>query len=302
MIFSLRQKAAEEAQRLPDLLLKADRIATSILSGEHNQRRSGSGEKFWQYREYDPSDRPQDIDWRQTAKGDRVFIRQKEWQTTQTALFWCQNNSAMDYHSDKDLPTKHENAVVMALALSILATNTGEQVAALNSSDMPGRQDTALEKLARHVTAHKTDDLPMAADMNPAKHSTIFLLGDFLAPVDSIKDRLKNLKERTENIVLIQILDPAELTLPFDGRGIFRTPETSAAHSHEYLIENIETIRSAYRDRIDGHNAALSELCRKQGWHYIRHSTDVPVSESLQALWGIMRSHSVHNRAGGNAR
>lgn len=302
MIFSLRQRASEEAQRLPDLLLKADRIARSILSGEHNQRRSGTGEKFWQYREYDPSDRPQDIDWRQTAKGDRVYIRQKEWQTTQTALFWCQNNSAMDYHSDKALPTKHENAVVMALALSILSTNMGEQVAALNSSDMPGRQEAAQEKLARHVTAHRTDDLPTAADMNPIKNSSVFLLGDFLTPVEEIKDRLKKLKERTDNIVLIQVLDPAELTLPFDGRGIFRTPETNAPGSQEYLIENIETVREAYRERIASHNAALSELCRKQGWHYICHRTDHPVSESLQALWMVMRAHSVHNRAGGGAR
>lgn len=299
MILSLRQKAAAEAERIPDLILQGERIATSILSGEHAQHRAGSGEKFWQYREYDPSDRPQDIDWRQTAKGDRVFIRQKEWQTTQTALFWCQNNAAMAYHSDKSLPSKHDAAIVMALALSILATNAGEQIAALNSNDMPGRQDNAMEKMAQHMVNDKTDELPDTTAMKAIKNSTIFLLGDFLAPVDGIKDRLRHLRERSDNIVLIQILDPAELTLPFDGRIIFRSPDSTTQHS-EQLVENIETVRDEYQKRIHAHIKALAALCRKQGWHYIQHRTDASAGESLQMLWHMMRAHSIYNpQAGG---
>ena len=78
-------RAERDAAHLPDMQLRAEKAAQSIFNADHNQHKTGTGEKFWQYREYIFGDRPQDIDWRQSAKGDRIYIRQKEWQTT---LHW----------------------------------------------------------------------------------------------------------------------------------------------------------------------------------------------------------------------
>ena len=149
-----RYKAEDAVAGLPGLVTTAEKAAASILAGGHTQRKPGMGEKFWQFRDYDVADRPQDIDWRQSAKGDRLFVREKEWQTTQTALLWCQRDAGMDYRSDDKLPKKQDAAMVLTLALGLLLSRAGEQIAPLEGSALPGRSELAIQKLGEALLDH----------------------------------------------------------------------------------------------------------------------------------------------------
>jgi uncharacterized protein (DUF58 family) len=60
-----RYQAAEIAERIPALLLAAQRIAATIEQGVHGRRRVGRGEAFWQFRQYYPGDEIRRLDWRQ---------------------------------------------------------------------------------------------------------------------------------------------------------------------------------------------------------------------------------------------
>ncbi len=149
----LRRRAEDEAARLPPLMTAAQNAAQTIRSGEHAKRRAGTGEKFWQFRDYQAGDRPQDIDWRQSGKGDRVFVRQKEWQTAQTALFWCGGGPGMAWRSNPKLQTKREAALTMSLAMSLLLTQGGEQVGLLAGGMNAGRSELALETIGTQSAA-----------------------------------------------------------------------------------------------------------------------------------------------------
>ena len=48
----------------------------------------GMGENFWQFRPYQTGDTVEGIDWRQSAKGDRLYIRETEWSAAQTVWLW----------------------------------------------------------------------------------------------------------------------------------------------------------------------------------------------------------------------
>ncbi len=48
----LRQAAESLSQRLPALLVEADRVAATVAPGVHGRRRTGMGETFWQFRQY----------------------------------------------------------------------------------------------------------------------------------------------------------------------------------------------------------------------------------------------------------
>lgn len=274
-------RAERDAAHLPDMQLRADKAAQSIFNADHNQHKTGTGEKFWQYREYIFGDRPQDIDWRQSAKGDRIYIRQKEWQTTQTALFWCQNNEAMQYHGNAKTPTKAEEAITISLALAKMVTRTGEQIALLDGRLRAGRNEKALNKLGETLCYPNNKALPNANIHDLPRHASLFLVGDFLSDPALVEKALKPLHGYVDNAVLVQVLDPAELTLPFSGHMVFR----QSAEAQKYPITSVSSVRADYQSRVQSHIAALQDICRKFQWHYCLHESGTPIVDTLGLIW-----------------
>jgi uncharacterized protein (DUF58 family) len=70
-----RNKAEHLADALPPLLVEADRVAHTIAQGLHGRRRAGMGEAFWQFRRYRQGDMATSIDWRKSARSDRLYVR-----------------------------------------------------------------------------------------------------------------------------------------------------------------------------------------------------------------------------------
>lgn len=283
----LRHAADTAAADLPALLAEAEKAAEGILSGEHRLRKPGQGESFWQFRDYEPQDRPQDIDWRQSAKGDRVFIRQKEKQTPQPVSLWCAGGPSMDYTSRRNSLTKATQAAIMTLALSLLLTKRGEHVSLLGGLRNPGRSEYTLTRLGEQLIDNLQNgrSLP-AADAGtfiPSGHTAI-LTGDFLSPLPEIEDALRQLNTNAGTGFIIQVLDPAELELPFSGRIIFRDPLTDK----RIPIENAADVSKAYNNRINTHLSLLRQLCREMDYGYYLHLTDQSLTNSLSEIWDLV--------------
>jgi uncharacterized protein (DUF58 family) len=281
---SFRHRAEAAAAGLPDLIAAAEKAASSVLAGEHRQQRTGPGERFWQFRDYDPSDRPQDIDWRQSAKGDRVFIRQRERQNTQTVLLWLQGNKGMEYRSAPALPTKREDAAVLALGTALLLTRRGELTGLLDGANRPGRSGAAIQTLAEDLLHVPSAALPQPRGRSVPANAGVMLFGDFLTDPESTLAAIEPLAGRAPSGMIVQVLDPAELTLPFSGRVVFEEMDGRADHH----VMNVESVREAYRQRIEDHCENLRQLCCRYRWHYMRHITGDEITPSLFHIWRAM--------------
>ena len=101
---------------MPPLMVAAERVAATVAQGVHGRRRVGPGETFWQFRQYSQGDTPNSIDWRQSAKSDRVYVREREWEAAQTVWLWCDQSPSMDYSSSRELESKHDRAALLTLA------------------------------------------------------------------------------------------------------------------------------------------------------------------------------------------
>ena len=110
----------DDAASLPPLMVAAERVAATVAQGVHGRRRIGVGETFWQFRQYEYGDRPETIDWRQSAKSDRVFVREMEWEAAQSIWLWRDLSHSMDWRSGANHPTKRERADLLTLALAAL--------------------------------------------------------------------------------------------------------------------------------------------------------------------------------------
>jgi uncharacterized protein (DUF58 family) len=79
---------------------------------------------------------------------------------------------------------------------------------------------------------------------------------------------------------MLQVLDPAEDALPFNGRVRFHGLEGEG----DTLIGRVETVRDDYTNLLAQHRAALADLARAGGWTFNTHRTDRPPQAPLLAL------------------
>ena len=119
------------ADRMPRLVLEARRVAATLSHGLHGRRRAGAGETFWQFRPFVAGEAAQRIDWRRSARDDRLYVREREWETAQSVWLWIDRSASMGYVSDLAQAPKIERALVLGLALADAFVEGGERVGLL---------------------------------------------------------------------------------------------------------------------------------------------------------------------------
>lgn len=279
-----RGEAEHIAAALPPLLIAAERLATATALGVHGRRRAGMGETFWQFRRYQPEDSTAAIDWRQSAKSQHLYVREREWEAAESVWFWRDGSPGMNFASSQSLPTKQERASVLALALASLLVRGGERVALIGGDYPPTTGRIALRRIAHCLSEpkHSADDLPPANVT--IRNSAIVWISDFLAPFEQIEARMRALAHAGAHGYLVQVIDPAEEDFPFTGRVKFEAPR----RDDETTFGRAETVRADYRARFMAHVETLGELARRLNWTFTRHRTDRSPQTALIALYAAL--------------
>ena len=96
----LREQAETLAASLPPLLAASERLAAAVSLGVHGRRKSGMGETFWQFRRYRSEDPSTAVDWRQSAKSQHLFVREREWEASEAVWFWRDGSANMRFKSE----------------------------------------------------------------------------------------------------------------------------------------------------------------------------------------------------------
>lgn len=272
------------AARMPSLLVAANRVSHTVAHGIHGRRRRGPGETFWQFRHLEDSDAAETIDWRRSASSDHLYVREREWEAAHTAWMWVDLSLSMAFRSHLSETSKIDRAIVLALSMGELLVQGGERIGIMGGRARTGR--TAVTKLALSIARRINDpalgggSLPAAAALGA--FSECLLFSDFLEPVEELAPRLERLAVQGVRGHLIQVLDPAEETLPYQGRTEFTAAETG----ERMIAGRAETLREKYQERMSEHRQQLLELLRRLEWSLLVHHTDHPPEEALLALHG----------------
>ena len=280
----MQHRAEQLASTLPPLLVAAQRVAATVAQGVHGRRRVGQGETFWQYRRYVPGDSARSVDWRRSAKSDLVFVRETEWEAAQTVWLWRDTSASMRWHSRRDLPEKADRAEVLLRALALLLVGAGERISLLGEGLPPTTGRAALFRLSHGI------DRPTAAPVGiPAfeplpRHAELVVIGDLLAPLDEVRELVGKFVARGVRGHLLQVLDPAEETLPFAGRVRFDGMEGEASA----LLPRVESLRGDYAERMVEHRAGLAHIAQAAGWFFSTHHTDRSPESGLLTLYGAL--------------
>jgi uncharacterized protein (DUF58 family) len=280
---ALQHRAEQLAATLPPLLVEAERVATTVAQGVHGRRRVGTGETFWQFRQYEPGDPVPRIDWRESAKSMRLYIRETEWEAAQSVWLWRDSSASMDYASSAALASKRARTDLLLLALAALLVRGGERVTLLGSGLPPASGRAVLSRLALTLERAATgDNLPKFEPL--PRYGQLVVIGDLLAPLEEVHALIGRFAATGLRGHLLQVLDPAEETLPFMGRVRFEGMEQEKS----LLISRVETVREQYWARLAQHRAGLAAIARATGWSFGMHRTDRPPHSALLALYGAL--------------
>lgn len=283
------------AKRLPALLVEASRVAQTVAHGIHGRRRAGPGETFWQFRQYEQSDAALLIDWRRSAGSDHLFIREREWEAAHTVRLWTDLSPSMAFRSHLATQTKRDRALVLSFAIGELLVEGGERVGIMGGA-APSSGRRTISKIAMALSrdvqqGREFPSLPPRATLS--RFSECILFSDFLDPPETLAPVLEHIAGQGVRGHLIQILDPAEETLPYNGRVEFAGMESA----DRMLAPRAEDLRRAYIERLARHKEAIIAVTRRLEWSYLLHHTDRPPGEALLALHMHLSGQSQSYRA-----
>ncbi|CAA7617689.1 DUF58 domain-containing protein [Magnetospirillum sp. UT-4] len=283
------------AERLPPLLVAAERVAATVAGGAHGRRRPGGGESFWQFRRLQPGDPAAAVDWRRSARGQRLFVRETEWAAAQTVWLWADPSPSMAWSSDRDRPAKADRARLLLLALAALLLKGGERVALLPGTLAPVTGPGALARVAEAMLAQTGEGAGLPPPGRLPRDAELVLASDFLMPLEQVDAGVRVLAATGAAGHLLQILDPAEETLPYAGRVRFSGCEGEG----ETLLRRTEDVRDAYAGRLAAHRDGLAAIARSVGWSFGLHRSDHPPEAALLALHARLSGRSGGGRGGG---
>lgn len=275
---SLAGRAAAQSGALPPLLVEAERIAATLILGDHGRKRAGPGETFWQYRPYGFGDSTQRIDWHKSARSDRVFIRENEWEAANTLWVWASCSPGMEFRSHLARVSKRERAELVAMAMACLAIRAQERVGALGAPHAPDHAPGQLTRIAGWLLRREGAGLPSFTRL--PRFSSAVLAGDFFEKPEEIARAFTAIAAAGVRGHVVQITDPAEETLPYQGRVEFQ----EMAGPSRFVAARAEALRSDYGNALAAHRARLRDLCRSIGWSFTVHRTDQAPAALLLGL------------------
>jgi uncharacterized protein (DUF58 family) len=272
--------------RIKSLELRARVVVHGFLSGLHRSPYHGFSVEFTEYRQYSPGDDPRFVDWRVYARSDRYFVKRFEDETNLRCYLVVDQSRSMDYGSLSF--TKANYAVTLGATLSYFLAGQRDAVGLITFDEAvaeylparyrPGHLRRLLLALDRPLSGKATDlaaPLRYVADL-VTKRGLIVLISDLLAPLDSLEQHLGYLRSRGHEVVVFQVLDPAELDFAFRTPALFRDLETGRE-----LYVDPTTAGRQYAMRLAEHREAIRTACDRQGIEFHGLATDRPLDLAL---------------------
>ena len=284
--------------KIKSLTLRAKAVADGFQSGIHRSPYHGFSAEFSEYRQYSPGDDPKYLDWRLYARSDRHFIKKFEDETNRRCYLLVDLSKSMQYSSGEY--SKADYARTLAATLAYFLSNQRDSVGLLLFAEeildyhearfRPGHMGRILASLDRNTEGKHTDlQKPLSQIARTVRQrGLVVLISDMLADVDSLKDNLGYLASRGHDILVLRVLDPAEVDFPFEDANMMRDLETG----RDIYVEPAEA-RKQYIENFTAHEQRIETACQQLGAEYTRMLTSDPLENGL---FDVIRSQMQRGR------
>jgi len=289
----------EAITRISRLDLRAREIVEGYLTGLHRSPYFGQSIEFVQHREYSIGDDPRRIDWKAWSKTDKYYIKQYEEETNLRTLLLIDASESMLYASGS--LTKYEYAATIGMCLAYLLLKQQDAVGLISFDDQirsvipqssrRNHLQSLLQGLAREVPSRKSDLYPILAKVadDHSQRGLVVLISDLFADRERLLKGLKLLRHRGHEVMVLQVLDDAELDFSFSGSTRFEGLEESGQ-----LLCDPRALREGYLEAMREFQYWVRRHCAGHQIDYqvIRtsESPDVVIAHLLNHRFGMRKT------------
>ena len=276
--------------RLEGLELRARLIVEGYVAGVHRSPYHGFSIEFAEHRQYAPGDDLRYLDWKVFGRTDKFYLKQFEEETNLVCSLVLDASESMRYQSSAAPMSKLQYAQCAAAALAYLVLKQQDSVglvtfdreirAFVRPSSNPSHLKQLLQVMQETAAERKTATGPIFHDLAERlkRRGIVVILSDLFDDVDSMMAGLKHLRHRRHEVVLLHVLDPAELEFPFHETTLFRGLEQLP----DVLVEP-RALRRAYLREFEGFRRRVKKGCRLHRVDYVEMRTDQALDVALSS-------------------
>jgi uncharacterized protein (DUF58 family) len=272
--------------RIKNLQLRARVVVEGFFAGLHRSPYHGFSVEFSEYRAYTPGDDPRYLDWKFYARSDRYCVKRFEDETNLLCYLVTDMSRSMSFGSVGYTKSDYARTLAASLAYFLFMQRDAvgllafeEKVADyLPPRHRPGHLRRLMAALDRETTGRSTNlarPLEQIAE-SVRKRGLVILISDLLAPSEGLRSKLGSLRSRGHDVVVLRVLDPAELDFRFFAPGMFQDVETG-----RQLYIDPDAARADYERRFAEHSAAMKRACLDFGIEFAELTTDRPLELAL---------------------
>lgn len=281
-----------EAAGLGGIELLTEGVVEGFLAGLHRSPRRGFSVEFAEHRSYQPGDELRYVDWKLLGRKDRLYVKQYEEETNLRAMLVLDVSRSMAWSGDTTRTlSKLAYAQRLAAAIGLILLRQRDATGLIAFDDavrsvLPARARSAqwhqlLAHLAGVVPGQGTAAEPAlrrVVDLLRRRGLVIFV-SDLLLERDLALRALKFLRHRGHQVIVLHVMDPAELDLGGPAEARFEDPETGAS-----VTLRPKDWAGAYRETVAGVVSAWRRACRASGMQYHQLPTDMPFGLALRRV------------------
>ncbi|MFH2069604.1 MAG: DUF58 domain-containing protein [Elusimicrobiota bacterium] len=291
---SLKYLETTNLLKLSSLALRAKYVVEGMVSGLHRSRCRGHSIEFTQHREYAYGDEIRHIDWKVFGRTDKFFIKQYEEETNLRAYILMDISKSMNYVPPHragfpERPNKLEYARILVATLAYLLLHQEDSVGLLMFDDtvrrfIPPRSQikqfsSVVSTLENTAPGNKTDLSRVILEFSKflKKRGLVVFVSDLMDSPENVMRSIKLLRYKHHDVIVFQIIDPAERELGYSGPVIFESLESAGEKIHT----EVDDIKEEYKINFNRFINEYKVSFHKSGIDYCLLTTDTPIELGL---------------------
>lgn len=212
-------------QKVRQIAIHTKRLLSGSLVGQNSSAVKGSGFEFDQIREYQQGDDVRFIDWKSSARANKLMFRQYIEERSRSIVLLVDISASTFFSSTTK--SKHEVIIEVAAVIALAAQYAHDHVALLLFSDQVelfippnnGQKHIQhiLEQLFVHKPQYKKTSLAKALEHVAKLHlknAILFVISDL---IDHSFERAMSVVSKRHDLIVVRCLDKNELAMPQVG-------------------------------------------------------------------------------------
>jgi Uncharacterized conserved protein (some members contain a von Willebrand factor type A (vWA) domain) len=273
---------------IANLELVAKAVVEGFVIGLHRSPKFGFSQEFVEYRAYGEGDDPRYIDWNVFARTGKTYIKRFLGETNSHLMLMLDASASMGFGS-RGL-TKLQAGKILAASLAYMASRQHDAVGVMIFADEileyrpPASRAGSLQGVIHTLDKAEAQkgtalDKPMTRFQEHIKRrGLVAVISDFYCDTEELLENVRPLAMQGQDVILLHLLDPAELEPDIKQSTLYEDMETGHA------IEVSPTyMKKEYRERIRAHIAAIEKAARGMNADHVLVNTGEPLERALHS-------------------